>query len=79
MSNEHKTTLPKPTREQRAVALLRDVVRSGGRDNWGHLSSHGHSFSTVWSCVHRGWLSAVSRYQYEITMAGRVEALRYCT
>lgn len=62
------------TSRDRNKAVLRDVIRSGGNDCWSHLTSHGHSFSTVWACVRRGLLSAPSRYKYEITKAGREEA-----
>lgn len=64
----------KPTAKlARAHAVLRDVVRSGGKDNWSHLHSHGHSFSTVWACVNRGWLKAEGRYRYELTDTGSQE------
>lgn len=66
---------PETTPRERALAVLRDVIRSGDRDGWDHLKSHGHSFSTVWSCIHKGWLSAINRYNYEITPAGRAEVI----
>ena len=52
-------------------ALLRDVIRSGGKDNWSHLHSHGHHFPTIRSAVNSGYLSEPRRYHYEITDAGR--------
>jgi hypothetical protein len=62
------------TPEQRAVFVLRDVIRSGGRDRWSHLNSHGHAYSTVQSLVRRGLLLETRVYHYEITEAGRLMA-----
>jgi len=54
----------------RRTSLLRDVVRSGGRDRWSHLHSHGHRFPTVLSAVRDGYLKAEPSYIFEITEAG---------
>jgi hypothetical protein len=57
----------------RLTSLLRDVVRSGGRDTWSHLFSHGHKFPTVLSAIRQGYLKeplSSSRY-YELTENGR--------
>jgi len=54
----------------RAMAVLRDVMRSGGNDRWSHLHSHGHRHATVRSCVKRGWLQEPYPYTYEITASG---------
>jgi len=54
----------------RMLALLRDVDRSGGRDRWSHLFSHGHRFPTVKSAVRQGYLCETSAYHYELTLAG---------
>lgn len=55
----------------RQEALLRDVIRSGGKDRWSHLFSHGHKFPTVRSAVSRGYLKEISAYEYEVTPEGR--------
>lgn len=55
----------------RREALLRDVIRSGGRDRWSHLFSHGHKFPTVRSAVRDGYLTEFCAYKYEITDAGQ--------
>lgn len=55
----------------RKLSLLRDVVRSGGRDKWSHLHSHGHKFPSVKHCVNVGYLKESSAYHYEITDAGK--------
>ena len=52
---------------ERMAALLRDVRRSGGKDRWSHLHSHGHSYSTVRSAVARGYLREPQSYNYELT------------
>lgn len=62
------------TRVVRARSVLRDVLRSGGKDRWSHLMSHGHSYATVRSCVKRGWLTEPMLYSYEITFSGIQEA-----
>jgi hypothetical protein len=54
------------------LAVLRDVIRSGGTDHWAHLHSHGHHFSSVKACVIRGDLTRIRAYHYEITKAGRL-------
>lgn len=54
----------------RRQAVLRDVARSGGTDIWPHLSSHGHHFSTVRSCVRSGHLREIRAYVYELTSEG---------
>lgn len=54
----------------RLTALLRDVDRSGGRDRWSHLFSHGHKFPTVRSAVRQGYLAEPSAYHYELTLSG---------
>lgn len=56
---------------ERRDALLRDVIRSGGKDRWSHLHSHGHKYPTVLSAVRCGYLSQPRYYHYEITDAGR--------
>ena len=69
---------PKPlTERQQAarMAILRDVERSGGKDAWDHLHSHGHDFMQVRACVNRGDLTRPMAYHYELTEAGR-SALR---
>lgn len=53
---------------ERMAALLRDVERSGGRDRWDHLKSHGHSFSTVRSATDRGYLRELADGRYEATI-----------
>lgn len=58
----------------RARAVLRDVLRSGGKDRWSHLMSHGHNYATVRSCVKRGWLAEPMPYSYEVTFTGIQEA-----
>jgi hypothetical protein len=55
----------------RCTSLLRDVERSGGRDSWTHLHSHGHRFPTVLSAVSQGYLKRESSYVFEITDAGQ--------
>lgn len=55
----------------RLTYLLRDVVRSGGKDRWSHLFSHGHRFPTVRSAVKQGYLQEATAYHYELTDAGR--------
>lgn len=55
----------------RRTHLLRDVVRSGGRDRWSHLQTHGHHFPTILSAVRNGYLKVEPSYIYEITDAGR--------
>jgi hypothetical protein len=65
----------------RLTYLLRDVERSGGRDNWSHLFSHGHKYPTVRSAIRQGKLRETSAYRYELTDTGRqyltdVEAVR---
>lgn len=59
------------TQEAR-LAILRDVVRSGGVDNWSHLHSHGHHFTSVKACISRGDLTRIRAYHYAITEAGRL-------
>ena len=54
----------------RRISLLRDVVRSGGRDHWPHLHSHGHHFPTVLAAVREGYLKAEPSYVFEITRSG---------
>lgn len=54
----------------RRIRLLRDVVRSGGRDRWSHLRSHGHYYPTVLCAVRQGYLR-FHGLTYEITEAGR--------
>ena len=55
----------------RRTALLRDVVRSGGKDCWSHLFSHGHRFPTVRSAVGECYLREPIAYHYEITQSGK--------
>lgn len=52
-------------------AILRDVLRSGGRDHWSHLHSHGHHFKQVLAAVNRGDLEPLGPYEWRITPAGR--------
>jgi hypothetical protein len=54
----------------RRTSLLRDVVRSGGRDRWSHLFTHGHKFPTIMCAVRDGYLKAEPSYVYEITESG---------
>ncbi len=54
----------------RRASLLRDVVRSGGRDRWSHLHSHGHHHATVLCAVRQGYLNFAG-LGYEITESGR--------
>lgn len=51
----------------RLAALLRDVERSGGKDRWSHLHSHGHSYSTVRSAVLRGYMQEATAFEYSLT------------
>ena len=53
------------------IAILRDVLRSGGNDKWSHLHSHGHHFKQVQACVNRGDLLQDRPYRYVLTDAGR--------
>ena len=53
------------------LAILRDVYRSGGRDTWSHLHSHGHHFQQVRAAVNRGDLTASGRYHFVLTDKGR--------
>jgi hypothetical protein len=63
-------------RQQEArLAILRDVERSGGTDQWSHLHSHGHHFMQVTACVSRGDLREPYAYQYALTEAG-LQALK---
>lgn len=55
----------------RKEALLRDVRRSGGKDNWPHLFSHGHAFPTVLSAVRHGYLSRPGHSYFCLTESGR--------
>ena len=52
---------------ERMAALLRDVKRSGGRDRWDHLRSHGHNFHTLRSAADRGYLRELVDDRYELT------------
>lgn len=54
----------------RRTSLLRDVVRSGGKDGWPHLHSHGHHFASVKHAVNSGYLNEIRAYEYEITESG---------
>lgn len=54
----------------RKVRLLRDVVRSGGKDTWSHLFSHGHKFPTVRLAVNHCYLTETRPYHYEISESG---------
>ena len=53
--------------------VLRDILRSGGRDNWDHLKSHGHAFASILALIREGEVRAlnISRRRFEITAAGR--------
>lgn len=57
----------------RLTYLLRDVVRSGGRDGWGHLRSHGHHYATILRAVRQGYLKHLypKSFGYEITQDGK--------
>lgn len=57
--------------QQARLAILRDVIRSGGRDRWSHLHSHGHHFKQVLACANRGDLEQLGPYEWRITSAGR--------
>lgn len=52
---------------ERLASLLRDVKRSGGKDRWSHLHSHGHKWATVKSAVLRGYLSEPQYCHYVLT------------
>lgn len=54
----------------RRTSLLRDVMRSGGKDLWSHLKSHGHHHTTVLCAVRQGFLNFAG-LGYEITDSGR--------
>jgi hypothetical protein len=54
----------------RRTSLLRDVVRSGGRDRWPHLRSHGHHFPTILAAVRQGYLTFEPSHVFEITESG---------
>jgi len=54
----------------RLTYLLRDVVRSGGKDRWAHLFSHGHSHPTVRKALGQGYIRESGVRHYEITEAG---------
>ncbi len=60
-----------PAQLARALAILRDVQRSGGSDVWDHLHSHGHRNAVVRSCCARGELIEDPAYRYTLTDAGR--------
>lgn len=53
----------------RRTSLLRDVVRSGGKDRWSHLFSHGHHHATVLCAIRDGYLNFAG-LGYEITESG---------
>lgn len=55
----------------RQLRLLRDVSRSGGRDNFDHLKSHGHHHATIATAVQSGYLKEPARRRYELTESGR--------
>ena len=55
----------------RLTSLLRDVERSGGKDRWSHLHSHGHKYPTVNSALRQGYISEPQSYCYELTESGR--------
>lgn len=59
------------TPQERALSVLRDVLRSGGKDVWSHLHSHGHSYSTVRSLVARQLLLETSYCHYELSERGK--------
>jgi len=50
----------------RADALLRDITRSGGRDTYDHLKSHGHHHSTIRRALRCGLIREPRRRIYEI-------------
>lgn len=54
----------------RRTSLLRDVVRSGGKDRWSHLHSHGHYRATVLCAIRDGYLNFAG-LGYEITDSGK--------
>ncbi len=53
----------------RSAALLLDVVRAGGRDDYEHLRSHHHA--TIRRVIRHGYLIEPNWRRYEITDAGR--------
>lgn len=57
----------------RQNAVLCDVARSGGRDNYDHLRSHGHHHATIRRCIKIGYLSEPKRRVYELTGDGQNE------
>ena len=55
----------------RLTSLLRDIERSGGRDRWSHLHSHGHKYPTISSAKRQGYVRESQAYEYELTKSGR--------
>lgn len=55
----------------RALSALRCVERSGGKDRWSHMFTHGHKFPTLRSLVAKGYLNEPNPYHYEMTDEGR--------
>lgn len=51
----------------RKLAALRCVERSGGKDCWSHMFSHGHKYATIRSLVSKGYLKEPRPYHYELT------------
>lgn len=56
---------------RRRAAFLRDIIRSGGKDSWDHLKTHGHHHATRDSCLRIEYISGDKR-RFVITDAGRL-------
>lgn len=54
----------------RLTYLLRDIVRSGGKDRWSHLFTHGHCHPTVRKAIGQGYIRETHPRHYEITESG---------
>lgn len=77
MSRIDGSVMPRPSVDwavhqmlSRQDALLRDVRRSGGRDNYDHLKSHGHHMATISRAIRQGYLVEVKPRTYMLTEAG---------
>ena len=55
----------------RLAYLLRDIERSGGRDAWPHLFSHGHKMPTILSAMRQGYVREPHTHRYVLTANGR--------
>ena len=59
---------------ERRYSFLLDIIRSGGRDRWSHLKTHGHHHATRDACLRLGLIEGDKRV-FEITDAGRFEVM----